>query len=317
MPASRTTSARACCSGSELLLALVSLFVASCNGCASRRPIISVEFLDRASAIAQEPSRLDRTKVEAQVTELAGKWPGFTVRDAKGEEIAWQLVAELQLVAEKEAKSADGGAPKPGEKSRVVATSMSLFAVKGKDGAPPKRYEASSVLVRDVKEDAPIEPLVTASIEETASQIGAAIELESASDEKILAALSGTDHGKRTRAIVMSGERKLKGALPKLMELVRDDDEQDQDAVLKAIGAMVSIGDPVAVGALIDAGRRRSSAYLNQILFAVAQLGGKEAEAYLFTVSTGHTDPEVKKNANEALEELQRRKEARQRANKP
>ena len=40
----------------------------------------------------------------------------------------------------------------------------------------------------------------------------------------------------------------------------------------------------------------------------VSKRSGKEAEAYLYTVASGHPDPEVRKNAEDALTELKRRK---------
>ena len=88
--------------------------------------------------------------------------------------------------------------------------------------------------------------------------------------------------------------------------MVRNEDEAPT-LVLMAIGALVELKDPRAVGPLIEAGRRKNSAYVAQVVYAVAQLGGREAQAYLFTISSGHPDPALREAAKEALQELEKR----------
>jgi hypothetical protein len=73
---------------------------------------------------------------------------------------------------------------------------------------------------------------------------------------------------------------------------------------------LVALKETRAVGPMIDSARRRPSIYLGQIIFGVAEIGGKEAEAYLFTVASGHPDPEMRSSAERALSELQRRRDA-------
>ncbi|MCK6552078.1 HEAT repeat domain-containing protein, partial [Myxococcota bacterium] len=173
----------------------------------------------------------------------------------------------------------------------------------------PDRYESSAAVRRRGAPGEPFDALVADAIRDAGDDVATAMRLADAKDDAVIEALDSPERGVRARAIAMCGERKLRAAVPKLVELVKRDD-QDQDLVLKAIGALVAIRDPRAVGALIDAGRRRSAGYLTQILFAVADLGGREAEAYLFTVSTGHPDPEIRRVAKQALEELERKRGA-------
>jgi HEAT repeat protein len=92
------------------------------------------------------------------------------------------------------------------------------------------------------------------------------------------------------------------------MQIVRDEKSSD-DLIHQAVGALVQIGDPEASGAIIDATEDRGSEFLLPLLFALGQLGGLEAEAYLFTVQNGHQDPLMRQSASEALRELELRRE--------
>jgi HEAT repeat protein len=197
---------------------------------------------------------------------------------------------------------------------RGAAIALTLAPLTG----PSHRFEGDGVIEKNVEISVAMETIALEALDEASRTVGAAIALADARDAKVIEALTSDDRGLKKRAIVMAGDRRLKDAVPALTAMLRDENE-DPAAVLKAIGALVSIGDDRAVGALIDAGRQRSTAYLSQILFAVASLGGKEAEAYLFTVSNGHADPTIRKNAADALEELERRKEAKEKdsAKKP
>src|SRR5687768_9262724 len=131
-----------------------------------------------------------------------------------------------------------------------------------------------------------------------------------ATEAEVIAKLNDPDPRAQARAIEAAGNRKIAGSVPALIALLADDNEEP-DVVFKTIGALIQIKDPRSVGPLIDSARRRSPIYLGQIIFGVAQIGGREAEAYLFTVASGHADPEVRQSAQDALEELRRARAAK------
>jgi len=110
---------------------------------------------------------------------------------------------------------------------------------------------------------------------------------------------------RRVAALRTLGSRPEAEVLPALVGALRDD---NHDIVLAAVGALVERRDPAAVGPLIDSTRGRGLDYLNQVLYAVASLGGQEAEAYLDTLLHGHQDAEIRTRAGEAIAELQSRK---------
>lgn len=291
MPASRTTSVLACCS-----VFSAAIFLASCSG--AERPIVQIDVVDRSG-------KLDKKKLETRVAQEADRFKGFGVRAAKKDEDAYQLLVRMTAAGERPSVAEDGGPAPENMMRRGIAAELELSQIRGGD-----LVTGVAVIERDVPKDSSFETLALEAIDEAARSLAAGLALRSAKDEDVLEAISSSDLGLKKRAISMAGERKLKIAVPKLMELVRDEKEDDQDLVLRAVGALVAIGDARAAGALIDAGRARPAAYLSQILYAVAVLGGKEAEAYLFTVSNGHPDPEIRKRAGEALSELERNKKS-------
>lgn len=303
MRGSRRTSARVCSSACSLLLAL-----AACTKGKEGRPIVSVQVLDRAG-IGVDPSlHLDRAALERASVEAVEKLGGYTVRKPAEGEVGWQLTVGVQLTAERAARPDDAGVIPKDHVFRAVGVTMKLEALEvNKQTGVRERYESEALLGRNAAMLDPFDALTEDAIREAARYIGLELELARASEEEIARKLDDKDLHVRARAIVIAGERKLKSAVPALIKIVSDD-AVPLDITAKAIGALVAIGDERAVGPLIDSARRRPAAYLGQILFGVAQIGGKEAEAYLYTVASGHADPEVRRNAEDALADLKRRK---------
>jgi len=86
--------------------------------------------------------------------------------------------------------------------------------------------------------------------------------------------------------------------------------EDDNPAVaLRAVGALVAIGDRRAVEPLIEMTRKRPPQLVAQVLYALASLGGPTAEAFLYTLESGSPDDEVRRAATEALVELRRKRD--------
>lgn len=287
----RTTSGRGFCWASELVLLLA--FVGGCKK--DVRPVVLVEVRDETEG----PTRLTKPvkdALEKEAVKTVEGLPGFEFRRAKPDETGWQYVLTLELARE---RTADDN---PDLMHRAAGMRAELIALKGGG-----RYQASVLETKDEAPGRPFSKLMEQALKKAAAELSATVELFEADDEKVLALLSGGENRLQRQAIVLAGERKLKKAVPKLMAIVRDEERSD-DVVLKAVGALVAIGDPEATSAIIDAGRRRSSSYVLPLVFAVGQLGGREAEGYLFTVKNGHPDPAVRKAAEDALSELEARR---------
>ena len=120
-------------------------------------------------------------------------------------------------------------------------------------------------------------------------------------DAELIADLSSTDPRLRDFSVRVLADRKNAAAVPALIERLKD---PDREVAMKAVGALGSIGDPRAVPALIEMSQTKDPQFVVALVDVVAQLGGKDAEAFLFTVASGHPDEAVRRAAQEAQERL-------------
>src|SRR5262249_11703785 len=108
-------------------------------------------------------------------------------------------------------------------------------------------------------------------------------------------------------AFAAIGERHLTEALPRLLELLKSDDELVRDG---AIGALVALRDRRAVRPLIDRASFNDLDLMRRIIDAVGALGGDEARSYLELLATGHDVPIIRELAQKALDRLNRHLDA-------
>ncbi|RKH86118.1 HEAT repeat domain-containing protein [Corallococcus sp. AB045] len=121
-------------------------------------------------------------------------------------------------------------------------------------------------------------------------------------DEALVADLQASDSRIREFSLRTLSERKHPAAAPLLIERLKDTNDTEQ--VRRTIGALAEMKARSAVPALIDLARGRDSGFLQEIVFAVGEIGGPEAEAYLYTVAQGHDTPSVQAAAQQALDTL-------------
>lgn len=126
-----------------------------------------------------------------------------------------------------------------------------------------------------------------------------------ASDSELEKAIVDAERDVQLFAIERAGEKKNKAMVPSLMKLVQA--EEQPVTVLRAVGALVAIGDRRAVPTLIDLTKRKDPLFIQQIIFALARLGGSEVEGYLVTMASGHPDELIQKAAGEALAEMKKK----------
>ncbi len=110
----------------------------------------------------------------------------------------------------------------------------------------------------------------------------------------------------RKYAIDEVAHRKLQEAVPALAKLLESDQTHEKEALL-IVGTLLQLKAQSISESLISSAKARSPQYLVQMIFALGQLGGRGAEAYLFTVQSGHASPEVREAAKSALAELEAR----------
>jgi hypothetical protein len=122
------------------------------------------------------------------------------------------------------------------------------------------------------------------------------------SGKDLLEELGSKDAWRRELAVEELGSRAEPGSYQQVMQKLKD---SDKSVALKAVGALVTIGNKAAVPSIIDFARGKELPIQVQMIYAIAQIGGPVAEGYLFVVSTGCPDPQVASAAKEALDELE------------
>jgi HEAT repeat protein len=125
-------------------------------------------------------------------------------------------------------------------------------------------------------------------------------------DAALIASLADSDPRVRDFAIQRLGDRRSKDAVDPLCKLLAT--EERPELVLRVIGSLVSIGDERAVTPLIDLTYKKDPSFVLQVVFAVAAIGGRTAEAFLVTVASGHPHEAVQRGAEDALAELAKRR---------
>jgi len=128
--------------------------------------------------------------------------------------------------------------------------------------------------------------------------------LRQADAKAVMAGLGSTQRDTRLAAATVAAERRLREAVPALIERLSDPDEEIRD---RALGALVEIGDRRAVGPLTRLTQFRDIERMHKIIDAVASLGGEEARAYLELVASGHEEATVRQLAREGLARMQRK----------
>lgn len=158
------------------------------------------------------------------------------------------------------------------------------------------------------KERSNLDGIVAEHVERAAADAAAALivkeKIRVGPPDGAIAGLSSQELDIRTWSLAVIGERKLSAAFDQVVERLHSERDEERDA---AIGALLSLRDPRAVGPLTRLAEFGDHALMRRMIDAVATLGGDEALDYLEFVSSGHPDDEIKQQAVEALRRLRRR----------
>jgi hypothetical protein len=122
--------------------------------------------------------------------------------------------------------------------------------------------------------------------------------------DAILAGLAGRDPDLRQLAFAVAGERRMNDLVPRLIELLGNEDTAVRDG---AIGALAELRDPRGVKPLTELARFGDHDMMRRIIDAIGAIGGDEARAYLQFVADGHEHPVIRDLARQALDRLERR----------
>lgn len=263
------------------ILALGALAV----GCREPAPPVRIRQLLVDGALGSDGVDLDKTQV----------------RDALQRELLRARRLRLDPAAEGgvlRARAVAGRVPPDASGRPLAVLQLELEARQpaGKTLRLEAEAEARSASVIDRADD-----VLAQAAQQAIASLDQQLALGEQSTAQLVATLRGSDRALRLRALSLLAERRDATAYDALAAALED---ADSTIALRAVGALVALGDPRAVSALTDLTHRKSAALVRQIVYAVGAIGGREAEAYLFTVASGHPDAEVQRAAQEMLKEM-------------
>ncbi len=253
-----------------------------------------VEALDAAGRFRPLPPAQDdrkdapesyRAKVELTFTRESDDPPGT----ASGGSAMRR--AEVALTLTLSSARSDGDA----NQLRAVSSAARLF-----DGSPGPKLDGAR--------QAAYRAALDAALKQAASDLLLQADAAKKSEPELVADLASTDAGLRDSAVRQLADRKSPAAVPALIERLKD---PDREVVLRAMGALQAIRDQRAVKPLIELSERQDPAFVAQVIYVIGDLGGPEAEAFLFTQQNGSPEPQVRVAAAEASQTLQRRRTER------
>jgi hypothetical protein len=128
------------------------------------------------------------------------------------------------------------------------------------------------------------------------------------SDRRLLQEAQKPASPMRFAAMQVLSSRRNKAVLP---ELLRELQSEEQGRVRRAVGFLVELQDQRAAPALADLFLKRGPLLRQEVLYAVAAVGGESAKAFLFTVAQGEDDENLALQARELLGELEELAEKR------
>ena len=292
-------------------LAALALAAAACRPPASGRALVVGNIVVSEAGLLGKPeigesSENLRKEVRA-VLEATGR---FAVRD--GGPVRIQL--EIDRAQRTLAPPAAFDPGKPVVEHEVADVAVTLEMTSAHAQGEIERLVAEGAARRPTNADDSLDPAArhaafTAAFEgalrDAVAALGAQIDARNKTDEALLKDLTAADPRVRDYAIRVLADRRSPAAVPQLIARLQD---PTPEVARRAAGALIAIGDRRAVIPLIEMTRHRRAEDVGPILYAIASLGGPEAEAFLFTLESGASDEETRRAAKGAYEDLVRRK---------
>lgn len=283
-----------------LLIALMALMLGACR---SREPSFPVEHVSLKGATVVDNGLLGwaPSDVHELFTRTLRDSRRFKLleEDEKGKrgQGAWSLTLELPFTRE---------ALKDGSSYSFAEVGVTL-AMERRGEEEDQRYQVvglGEVRVEGKDAETRREALREA-LRRALTQVAQAAALQLTAVERPDAALQqdlrSQDDRVREFALRVLADRRNPAAAPLLIRQLGEDDPQ---RVRQAIGALAEMKARGAVPALIELVKDREIGFVQEVVFAIGEIGGTEAEAYLFTVAQGHDQPDVQAAAQQALDTL-------------
>ncbi len=281
----------------------------ACAGCPPSTPTgVAIERLSVAQeSLAAAPELgIGATAFELQVEQAMAK-QGAPVGKGQAAKRTFRLRAEVEFARTGRVEWPDAGQ----SEAQTVGVLLELNPTGAEHGAriaaPSSATETTKLHPEPDVRGASFQRALAQAIATSAATLvrtAWAQELDSAA---LRAQLTSPDAGVREAAADVLVDRKDAAAIPVLIgELGSEDD----DLQLKAIGELVELKATEAVPKLIDLTQAHNASQPSdphlqiQVVYALGSIGGDEAEAFLYTMGSGHPDAAIRRAASEASSEL-------------
>lgn len=253
------------------------------------KPIAEVIFVPSPSGLPALPE----AELKAPLTELMADLPGFAFALPRSGAVPWSLSLGLRARTPQ-----PGPDPQPAEDPDRKTASPELWLqlrAMGQVTAGPSEISEATPFDANTGFETALQAL--------GAQLKAKLRWFEAPEADLLNALQVAQDAKTKASLIeIIALRKLSAALSTLIPIM-DDPSEPLSMRFKALGALVAIRDPAAVKAIIKHVDLQVLARAEPFLFALGQIGGEEAQGFLFTLAQGHADPRFREVAREALGE--------------
>jgi hypothetical protein len=292
-------------------LAALAIAAAACKPSVSGGSLVVGNIAVSEASLAGKPEIAEsseslRTEVRAAL-EASGR---FRVREGGPVRIQLEIDRAQRTLAPPAAF--DPGKPLVEQEMADVAVTLEMTST-GAQG-DVERLVAEGAARRPTNADDSLDPAarhaafdaaLDAALRDAVAALDQQIEARHKTEDALLKDLTAADARVRDYAIRVLADRRSPAAVPHLIARLQD---PNPDVARRAAGALIAIGDRRAVTPLIEMTRHRRPEDAGPILYAIASLGGPEAEAFLFTLESGAPDEETRRAAKGAYEDLVRRK---------
>ncbi len=236
--------------------------------------------LEKALAGSDYLERVDHEGEGVYRLEFAAALTSAQVEPEKGEQAASPYAVQVQMVLSRWLSKQD--------QEKIVADGQ---AVLGENAKRPERFQEAydAAMAEAIQKALRIVDLQMESRGVPAAQL-----------EKMLKSDRVEDRLYVLRAL---RERKDPEVVPRVIPLLSD---PDPEVSKEAIGVLVAQKDPRAAVPLINVTSGKDTVFLMQIVTALGEIQGPVSRGYLYTLAAGHTAPQVRARAQEALEQILR-----------
>jgi hypothetical protein len=197
---------------------------------------------------------------------------------------------------------------RPDEKGvyRAVQVDLSLFRWRGDHEREQLSAQGKAFMVQDpdnIDKQEGFNQVLQMAISQAVRLIDLQLDVRTIPAARLGRLLSSDNPEERLYVLRTLRERHEPQLVPRVIQMLSD---PDSEIAMEAVGVLVALKDQRSVLPLIRMAHGHDLVFLLQIITALGEIKGPVARGYLFTLAAGHSSPEIRERAREALEHIMR-----------